>query len=303
MRRVAAAAETALPWLVATAAVVGLVVPEPGRAIAEANGVEIVLAVLVFATGLGIVPGAVAASRNAAGHLALAVAVGLVALPALAWAVSRGVPEGPLRQGVVALGIAPTEIAAVALTAMAGGNAAVTAAALVATAVATVALAGPLLSLLAQATVAPPVAVLATLVVVVAVPLAVGVGLRRTRVGERLAGLSDPLAVVTVTTLVWLVASQAELGAALVPAGVAVLVFLAGSVLIGEVVGRRAPTDTAHALRLSLSMRDFAVAAGAATAAFGPAAAAPAGLYGIIVLAYGSVYARVRVPAGRARPA
>lgn len=303
--RVAAYAKKALPWLVAAAAIVGLAVPEPGRAVAAQGGVRGVLAALVFATGLGLAPGTVAAARSAARHLALALGVGLAALPALAWAVSRGVAPGPLRQGVLALAVAPTEIAAVALTAMAGGNPAVTAVMLVATAVATVVLAGPLLSLLAEAGIAPPVTVLVTLLLVVAVPLAAGMGLRRTPVGGPLGRASDPLAVVTVATLVWLVASEAELTAELIPAGLAVLAFLAGSVLLGELVARSAPTGAAPALRLSLAMRDFAVAAGVATAAFGPAAAPPAGIYGIAVLAYGAAYARIRprVPTDRAGPA
>ncbi len=38
-------------------------------------------------------------------------------------------------------------------------------------------------------------------------------------------------------------------------------------------------------------MRDFAIAAGLATAAFGPAAAAPLGLYAILVLVWGTAAA------------
>jgi hypothetical protein len=38
-------------------------------------------------------------------------------------------------------------------------------------------------------------------------------------------------------------------------------------------------------------MRDFAIAAGIATTAFGPAAAAPLGLYGILVLVWGTAVA------------
>jgi ACR3 family arsenite efflux pump ArsB len=213
------------------------------------------------------------------------------------------VPAGPLRQGVLALGVAPTEIAAVAVTGMAAGNPAVATAVLALTAVAIVLFAGPVLSLLSTATVAPPVTVLVTLAGVVALPLAVGAAVRRTALGRRLTPLADPLAVLTVTILVWLVASQAELDVSLLPAVGAVLVFLAGSAALGEAVAYRAHPDTAHALRLSLAMRDFAVAAGAATAAFGPAAAAPAALYGVAMLGYGALYARIRTPAAeRPRP-
>jgi predicted Na+-dependent transporter len=44
-------------------------------------------------------------------------------------------------------------------------------------------------------------------------------------------------------------------------------------------------------LLLTTSMRDFAIAAGLAAAAFGPAAAAPLGLYGILVLVWGTAAA------------
>lgn len=302
VQRIAVTAERALPWLVTAAALVGLAAPRPGRFVADYGGVQVVLILLVFSSGLSVAPGAMAASRRAAPRVALTIGAGLIALPALAWFVSRGVPPGPLRQGVLALGIAPTEIAAVALTGMAAGNPAVAAAILVVTALATVALAGPILSLLSSATIAPPVTVLVTLVGIVALPLAAGAGLRRTTVGDSLSPLADPLAVATVTVLVWLVASQAELNAALMPAAGAVLAFLAVSVALGEAVAYRAPADTAHALRLSLAMRDFAVTAGAATTAFGPAAAAPAGLYGIAVLAYGALYVKIRTPAPASHP-
>ena len=43
----------------------------------------------------------------------------------------------------------------------------------------------------------------------------------------------------------------------------------------------------------SISMRDFAIAAGLAAAAFGPAAAAPLGLYGVAVLVWGTAVAGV----------
>jgi hypothetical protein len=53
-------------------------------------------------------------------------------------------------------------------------------------------------------------------------------------------------------------------------------------------------------------MRDFAVAAGIAAAAFGPAAAAPLGAYGVLVLLAGSlaaIIARRRPAADAAGPA
>jgi hypothetical protein len=56
-----------------------------------------------------------------------------------------------------------------------------------------------------------------------------------------------------------------------------------------------------RALLLTISMRDFAIAAGLATAAFGPRASAPLGLYGIMVLAWGTGCAGfLRARTGRA---
>ena len=71
----------------------------------------------------------------------------------------------------------------------------------------------------------------------------------------------------------------------------ALVVFLLASVVVGRLLGLRAPRPVAAALLLTTSMRDFAIAAGLAAAAFGPAAAAPLGLYGILVLVWGTAAA------------
>jgi hypothetical protein len=57
--------------------------------------------------------------------------------------------------------------------------------------------------------------------------------------------------------------------------------FMAGSTLLGAVIARGAPRSLVTGLLLTTSMRDFAIAAGIATAAFGPTSAAPLGLYGV----------------------
>ena len=78
------------------------------------------------------------------------------------------------------------------------------------------------------------------------------------------------------------------------------MVFLAASACIGSVLGRGARRPVWSATLLTTSMRDFAIAAGLAAAAFGPAAAAPLGLYGILVLVWGTAVAgtlRRRQPA------
>ena len=53
-------------------------------------------------------------------------------------------------------------------------------------------------------------------------------------------------------------------------------------------VGAPGPPPAGVAVLLPVAMRDFAVAAGIAAAAFGPAAAAPLGAYGVLVLLAGS---------------
>jgi hypothetical protein len=55
--------------------------------------------------------------------VAAALAVGVAVLPALSCAVSRIVAAGSLRDGIMTISLAPCEIASVATTAMAGGEA------------------------------------------------------------------------------------------------------------------------------------------------------------------------------------
>jgi predicted Na+-dependent transporter len=94
-----------------------------------------------------------------------------------------------------------------------------------------------------------------------------------------------------VTILVWLVASQVRLSASYIAVGLALLVFLAGSALLGTALGIGTPTPVKTALLLTTSMRDFAIAAGIAVAAFGAESAAPLGLYGVMVIGWGMAIA------------
>ena len=68
----------------------------------------------------------------------------------------------------------------------------------------------------------------------------------------------------------------------------AIVAFLIASAGVGLLVGRGGTLRAREALLLTMSMRDFAIAAGLVTAAFGPDAAAPLGLYGIAVLIWGT---------------
>jgi predicted Na+-dependent transporter len=133
------------PELVAVlaAAVIGLSVQRPLAWLAGHQGINVLLAILVFATAVTIDPAALGRLARAWRSLLAAIAVGITVLPALSWAVSRIVAAGSLRDGVMAVGLAPCEIASVATTAMAGGEAAVSAGVLIGSTVAAVALARP----------------------------------------------------------------------------------------------------------------------------------------------------------------
>jgi hypothetical protein len=85
-----------------------------------------------------------------------------------------------------------------------------------------------------------------------------------------------------------LVAAEVHFARSYLSVLAAVAAFLVVSAGLGLLVGRGGTLRVKEALLLTLSMRDFAIAAGLATAAFGPAAAAPLGLYGIAVLVWGT---------------
>jgi hypothetical protein len=102
------------------------------------------------------------------------------------------------------------------------------------------------------------------------------------------------------------VASQVRLTSAYVGVTAALVLFLAGSAAVGGALGWRATPPVATAVLLSTSMRDFAIAAAIAVAAFGVSASAPLALYGLLVLVWGlAVAARRRAvsPSARDEPA
>ena len=80
------------------------------------------LAALVLFTALGIAPDQLAALRERKLALAALVLVPFALLAPLAWAVSRLFAD-PVREGLLALGVSCTEVAAVGLVALAGGSA------------------------------------------------------------------------------------------------------------------------------------------------------------------------------------
>ena len=326
---------------VLAAAAIGLSVQRPLAWLAARQGINVLLAVLVFATAVTIEPAALRRAASAWRRLLVALVVGVTVLPALAWVASRLVAVGPLRDGVLAIGLAPCEIASVATTAMAGGEAAVAAGALIGSTLLAVAVAGPVLALEAGHAGFSPGGTIASLALVVALPLAAGITLRAwtpptadvgadqtaTRTGMPAAGdvraepgvtpstlrsrvpriggvLATPraeraasrVALAAVAALVALIAAEVHLSAGYATVAAALVVFLLASVVVGRLLGLRARRPVAAALLLTTSMRDFAIAADLAAAAFGAPAAAPLGLYGILVLVWGTAAAGVLRP-------
>lgn len=293
---------TGYPELIAVlaAAALGLAARRPVAWLDAHQAINILLAILVLATAVTIEPAALRRLAVSWPSVAVAVAIGLTVLPSLAWAVSRIVAPGPLRDGVMTVGLAPSEVASVAATAMAGGETALAAGVLTGSVVAMVAVSGPVLALesggtAARAPAVHPGQVVASLALVVLLPLAAGLALRAwPPSGVRLAR-AGPAATMTATAavvaLVAVIAAQARLSVSYLPVALALLIFLAGSAIAGGLAGVRSPRPAAAATLLTISMRDFAIAAAMAGAAFGYAAAAPLGLYGILVLAWGTATA------------
>jgi predicted Na+-dependent transporter len=286
--------ERFLMVLVIAAGAAGVAAPSPGRAVAAGNGIDIALAVLVFATGLSLRLADLAAVRLAWRRIAVVLLVSTTALPVLAWAASHLIGDPVLRSGMQTVGVAPAEVATVALCVIAAGEAAVCATLLAASTIICVVAAGPILSLLGASVIVSSAGLLGNLAVVIALPLAAGVALRAVwSPGPRLDAVVRLVTVLALLLLLWQVASQIRLDAAYTRVILALVVYVAGSAVLGKVLAARAPARRATAVLLPVAMRDFAVAAGIATAAFGPAAAAPLGAYGVLVLLAGSAVALI----------
>jgi len=286
---------------VIVAALVGLSVPQPLVWLTSRQGINVGLAVLVFATAVTIAPASLRRLGSSWRRLLAVLVVGITVLPCLSWFVSRLVAPGSLRDGILTVGLAPCEIASVATTVMAGGEAAFAAGILIGSTVATVALSGLILGFEVGSSSIDPWHILVNLLLVVAVPLAAGLTLRAlTPIGPRAEQTAMITVTVVVACLVALIAAEIHPSSRYIPVAGALVVFLAASACIGSVLGRGARRPVWSATLLTTSMRDFAIAAGLAAAAFGPAAAAPLGLYGILVLVWGTAVAgtlRRRQPA------
>jgi len=275
--------------LAVTAAVVALLAPS--GALAERS--DLVLAALVLFTALGIPPAELASLRSRTGVVAGLVFAPFALLVPLAWAVSR-LFDDTARDGVLALGVASTEVAAVGLVALAGGSA-VLALGVLAGSLVVAALAGPpVLGLLAQA--GTDVAVgelIGRFALVVVVPLALGLAARArfarlTEVDADLAGLAS----LTVVLLLYCATSGAPGGDELLSAAAGSALFLVVSGIAVAAWALVAPRDLRFTGALVIELRDFAVAAALAAQAFGPPAATVSAVYGVMMLLLGAAAAQ-----------
>lgn len=270
-------------------ATLGLTVQAPLAFLAGHEGINVLLALLVFATATTIELSALTRLGSTWRLLLLSLVVASAVLPALSFGVSRIIGAGPLREGVMAAGLAPCEIASVATTAIAGGDTTFSAGLLIGSTVLAVVLAGPVLRLEAGHAAVHAGPIVVSLLFVVAAPLVAGILLRSQRASTRRQQTFSAVTVtVSVAGLVALIASEVHLSLGYLAVGSALALFLLGGVVLGYLLARATQGPARTSLLLTTSMRDFAIGAGLAAAAFGPAAAAPLGLYGIFVLLWGT---------------
>jgi predicted Na+-dependent transporter len=276
--------------LAVTAALVALLAPS--GALAERS--DLVLAALVLFTALGIPPSELAGLRSRKGVVAGLVFAPFALLVPLAWAVSRLFDE-PVREGILTLGVASTEVAAVGLVALAGGSA-VLALGVLAGSLVVAALAGPpVLGLLAQAGTDVAVGELVgRFALVVVLPLALGLAARArfARLSELDAELAG-MASVTVVLLLYCAMSGAPGGEELLSAAAGSALFLLVSLIAVAAWAIVAPKDLRFTGALVIELRDFAVAAALAAQAFGPPAATVAAVYGVLMLLLGAAAAHI----------
>jgi bile acid:Na+ symporter, BASS family len=287
----AAATRLILPLTLAAAA---LALLAPSGAVAGRS--DLLLALLVLATSLGIPWSELAALRARAATIAVLSVVPLVVLAAFAWLLGHAFASAT-RDGLLAVGLSSSEVASVGLAALAGADA-------------TVAL-GAVTGSLILAALAGPVAIgwlagahghggsghlLARFALVVLAPLAVGVAVRTARAtGDLIARYDDEregIAALAVVVLVYASLSGTHGAHGLGSALVASLAFCAGSALLGWFWHARLAPSVAVAIpgALAIGMRDFAVAAALASQAFGTRAAAVPGVYGVVVLVAGTTF-------------
>lgn len=278
--------------LVAVATVLAIAVPS--HAVADRS--DLLLALLVLVTALGITASELMALRRHAGVVAVLSVVPFIVLVAAAWAVGRPF-DADIRHGLLAVGASSAEVASVGLVALIGADATIALGAVVGSLVLS-ALLGPVaLGVIAGASAhGGTVHLLGRFALVVIVPLILGVAIRSRAAAALTAhdGEREGVAALAVAALVYAALSGIPAGGPIVSAILASLAFLAVCGAAAEAWSRLAPRTAATPGALTIGMRDFAVAAALATQAFGTAAAGVPGIYGVIMLVSGTAAASAR---------
>jgi BASS family bile acid:Na+ symporter len=245
-------------------------------------------------TALAISPSELLTLRDRRAVLALLVLAPFAVLVPLAWGVSQ-LFDGSVSDGVLALGVASTEVAAVGLVAVAGGSAVLALGALTGSLVVSALAGPPLLGLLAGAGADVAVGELVVrFALVVLLPLAVGLAVRaRVPALESRERTLRGAAAVIVVVLVYAAMSGAADDGDLLSALAASSLFLALSGLPVAAWVHFAPHELRSTGALVIGLRDFAVAAALAVQAFGPAAGRVAGIYGVLMLLAGAAAAQL----------
>jgi len=255
---------------------------------------DLLLAALVLVTALGIAPRRLVMLRERLGTLLILSISPFLVLTALGWALGRPF-SGPVRDGILALGLSSSEVASVGLVALAGGDAILALGVLTGSLV-TSAVLGPLLATALGHTTghANSLGLLGRFALVVLLPLLLGLitrgALPAIQHGE---GALGGLSTLTVCTLVYAALSGLSGGHDLPAAALGSLAFLLANSLLALTMARLIRGVDAAAVGLTTGLRDFAVAAALATQAFGPASGTVAGIYGVLMLIAGAITATV----------
>jgi bile acid:Na+ symporter, BASS family len=274
MRRVVDAVLTPLP-LVLIAAGAGLL--WPSRELAGRS--DLILAALVLAVALTIDPRRFRTVARARGRIAAAVLLPLAVLLPVAIAIAA-LFDGAAHDGLIALGLASTEVAAAGLVGLAGGDAALTLT-VVALSLGVTA-AAPIVAPLLVGTVIEAGELIVRFSLVVLVPLAVGLAVRARTPSPHLEAFGDRIATLVLALLVY--AALGDLGdlSCLGDALAAAALFLAASVAIAMLL--RPVLGELRTGGFVFALRDFAVAAALAGQFDTPGAAATPAVYGILML-------------------
>lgn len=198
--------------------------------------------------------------------------------------------DSPEREGLLALGLASTEVATAGLVALAGGDAAL-ALAVVSASLVGAALVAPIAAPLLTEGGGDPGELLVRFSLVVLVPLGVGLTLRSGGRGRRVEPVAERAATVILAVLVYAalgdVGDRSELGTA----ALAAALFLAGSVVLA--LALRAVLGDRRTGPFTFALRDFAVAAALASQFDAPGAASTAAVYGVMMLVVAVVAAEL----------